>query len=230
MPYKRRTYKRKRRYHNGIFKRHKRRYAQARSNKAPVPTTYYTKLRYSESINRTIGVGQADYFTFRANSVYAPTQTISGHQPRGFDQLMLLYNQYTVVGARITVTAAPNNADGGDNNFIWGLAQRNSITSLTSNLADYTEGRNVKSRMLSNGLSTEAKVLSMNMNIGKYLGVSKPLSDNTLSGNASANPLTEAYFVLFSGAPTAAANEKIQYYVNIDYSVVFTKPKVLPIS
>ena len=143
---------------------------------------------------------------------------------------MTLYNRYTVVGCKITITAAPNNPDGGDNNLIFGIAMRNSTGTITSNLVDYTEGRTVRSRMLSNGLSTEARTMTMNMNVGKYLTVSKILSNEKLGAKEGYDPETQAFFVVYSAAPTAAANEKIQFFVNLEFTAVFTKPKVLPLS
>ena len=221
MPFRRKT--RKPRFR----RRRRRRTTQGRSNKAPLPNSFYTKLRYTDSISVQNSFGNASTYLFRANSLFDPDFTGIGHQPRGFHQFMTLYNKYTVVGAKITLSAAPEEVDGNGENFVFGIAQRNTSGSASTNLQDYTEGRNVKSRMMSNGLSTEAKLMTSSMNIGRYLGSSKPLSDATLQGDASSGPTNEAFFYIFSAAPRATANTRIQYQVTVEYTAVFTHPKVL---
>lgn len=66
------------------------------------------------SITRTLAVGmRADVDPaaasaptvkiFNLNSLYDPTGSISGQQPLGFDQHMLLYRNYCVVGIRVRI-------------------------------------------------------------------------------------------------------------------------------
>ena len=44
----------------------------------------------------------------RLNSLFDPNLSGLGHQPRGFDQLMAVYEKYTVVAAKITVCYVSN--------------------------------------------------------------------------------------------------------------------------
>lgn len=217
MPYKRRTsaprYK----------KRAKRYRRKTRARKAPMPNTFYTKLRYTESLSRNISVGSANTYIYQANNLFDPDFTGTGHQPRGFDQFMLLYNHYTVVGAKITLTASGEDSSG--ENYVFGITQRSDASSASSELKDYTEGRTVVSRMIAGGLSNPSKTVSSSMNIGRFLGVSKPLSETDLAGSKTAGPERPAYFYLFAAQPTAGSSSgRIQYQITIDYSVVFHGP------
>lgn len=219
MPFKRKSYKtRPKRYRRRRFKRNK-------ITKAPMPNTFYTKLRYTDSISRTLVVTSANTYIYSANNLYDPDLTGTGHQPRGFDQFMLLYRQYTVVGAKITISATGQD-DSGDS-YIFGITQRTDGTSVSTNLIDYTEGRTVTSRMLAGGLHNPSKTISSSCNIGRYLSSPKPLSDATLTGTEAGGPVNQAYFYIFAALPhSGGAGGRIQYQVTIDYSVVFHKPKL----
>ena len=63
-----------------------------------------TALRYHETfdINPTVGGVPAQY-NFRSNSCYDPNFSGIGHQPRGFDQIMSMYQYLAVREAQIEV-------------------------------------------------------------------------------------------------------------------------------
>ncbi len=89
MPYKRKPKTTRRRAPRKY--RRRRTTVQARSNKAPLPNSFYTKLRYTDSLTVQHSFGNAGTYIFRANDCYDPDLTSTGHQPRGFDQFMSLY-------------------------------------------------------------------------------------------------------------------------------------------
>jgi hypothetical protein len=69
--------------------------------KAPIPNKFATKLRYSESVNIDPSLGGVPgVHVFNASSCYDPNTTGIGHQPRGFDQWMAMFDHFTVVGSR----------------------------------------------------------------------------------------------------------------------------------
>lgn len=77
----------------------KRTYSGATSRRLPLSsdhrllrTTQNCVLRYHETFNLNPGVGGTPgVYVFRANSCHDPNLTGVGHQPRGYDQLMALY-------------------------------------------------------------------------------------------------------------------------------------------
>lgn len=189
-----------------------------------MPNTYHTKLRYTESISRTIVVTNANTYIFRANNLFDTDLTGTGHQPRGFDQFMLLYSKYTVLGAKITLSAAGE--DTTNDNYVFGITQRSDATSISFDLKDYTEGRTVTSRMLSGGVNNPSKTISQSINIGRFLGIKSPLSEQDLAGTANTGPINQAYFYIFAAMPTSTGGGQIQYQITIDYNVVFHSPKL----
>ena len=64
------------------------------------PERYRTKLRYADEF-KMVTASSTGSWIFRANSVFDPDYTGTGHQPRGFDQLCSSsgpYNRYCVTG------------------------------------------------------------------------------------------------------------------------------------
>lgn len=69
------------------------------------PNHIIRKLNYYHK--STIANGTIDFTggtLLRATSLYDPWYSAGGGQPRGFDQYMLLYQKYLVLGAKITVS------------------------------------------------------------------------------------------------------------------------------
>ena len=86
-------------------------YSGATSSKVPLSmdhqllrTRQNCVLRYHEtfSLNPTIG-GVPALFSFRSNSCFDPNFTGIGHQPRGYDQIMSMYQYLSVREAQIEI-------------------------------------------------------------------------------------------------------------------------------
>lgn len=103
-------YKRKRKK---TYNRRKRRsnYNGMVSNRAPIPRTFTTKMKYSTIIQLNPGVGAPAYHTFSANSIYDPDVTGTGHQPKGFDELTALFDHYCVLGSKLSATYIPTDGE-----------------------------------------------------------------------------------------------------------------------
>lgn len=70
----------------------------------PFPTKMQARMRYAESITLDASGGLATSYLFRANSIFDPNFTGTGHQPYGHDTYQSIYNHYKVDRATITVT------------------------------------------------------------------------------------------------------------------------------
>lgn len=65
---------------------------------ADQPLRKFVKLKYVQHMSVAgPAIGAIVIKVFRTNSLYDPDFTLGGHQPYGFDQLMLQYNHYTVL-------------------------------------------------------------------------------------------------------------------------------------
>lgn len=72
-----------------------------------MPFTYYTRLPYAGTISQSASVG-GGAAQWRLNSIHDPNVAAgTGHQPRGHDQLQLLYQRYLVYGAMVEFNGRP---------------------------------------------------------------------------------------------------------------------------
>lgn len=196
--------------------------------KAPMPNIMAVKLRYCDTVlidPATPGI--AGVHVFRANSLYDPDYTGTGHQPRGFDQLMTMYDHFVVVGARIHVTF-DHQYNTSYNPQIVGIALKDS-PSAYANVNDYQEGRNVVTVMMPASPladSGHSRTLTKTFSTRKFLGRSKPLSDPELKGSTSADPTEQAFFHLFTAVPGSLGDEgPINCTVRIEYLAILIEPK-----
>jgi hypothetical protein len=69
----------------------------------PLPSTQKVMLKYSDFLSFTPNGAPTNYI-YSCNNLYDPNVTGVGHQPRGFDQLMALYDHFVVISAVAEVT------------------------------------------------------------------------------------------------------------------------------
>lgn len=74
---------------------------------SPFPMSRTVWMRYCTTISLDADTGGSASYLFRANSIFDPDLTGTGHQPYGHDQWQSVYNHYLVSNSRIRVTAIP---------------------------------------------------------------------------------------------------------------------------
>lgn len=70
------------------------------------PNNLISKLRYCDSFNLTCTSGSRALNVFAANGIFDPDITGVGHQPMWRDNFAAIYDQYVVIGSKITVKFA----------------------------------------------------------------------------------------------------------------------------
>lgn len=204
-------------------KRRFRRKKQLSFKKPLMAPKHFCKLRYQTNVSINPGAaGTAAVHTFRANGLYDPDLTGVGHQPRGFDQIMSLYDHYVVLGSKISVTFANTNAS--VYNKLVGITLQDDGTTSTD-VNDYMERSYVSSGMLSATGSQHVITRSLNCSVKRFLGRSSVLSDPQLKGGASSNPTEEAIFHVFGATMQSVDGQVIDCSVIIDYLVAFIEPR-----
>jgi len=192
-----------------------------------MPVIYRHKLYYCENSFSVTGTsGALGNYYFSANGIYDPNVTGTGHQPMGFDQVMLFYEQYTVVASKITVNAAS-----------LGALPCKSAVFLNPDVGSFT----VPSSLMENGLITP-KIHGVNGSpnqIQSHLSCSIPayfgrnrnaralVDDVTLSGTVSANPSEQVYYGIAVWDPFASTTVGIEVEVTIEYDTIFWEPRKL---
>lgn len=182
-------------------------------------------MRYFTTI--TLDPGLAGFpatHYFSANSLFDPDAGIGGHQPRGFDQIMELYDRYRVDECLIEVYANGSNTSGGSNNLITLSAKDNPLVPFSrEGLMEYQA---MTETMITEKFDTAKLTYSMKPN--QFLGLDT--NDETLKGSASSNPASQAYFEV-GVLPISEDNVgAVSFGVRLTYKCTLSEPKNPPMS
>lgn len=180
-------------------------------------------LRYSQKFSLTPGSGVVSSRNFSANGVYDPDFVIGGAQPRGFDQLMTMYDHCVVLKSKCEVFVAADEPN--TKTDIIDISLRDTAFT-SSNYRDFEEYGLHKRRILAPAESgQEVGYLSMEADVNKFLGRSSPLSDPELKNSVGSNPKEDAWWTISLYSVSGAASVKRDIIVTITYDVVFIEPK-----
>lgn len=205
---KKRGYRRRKRYNAPIM--------QPRY-KGPLTVKVKSKMCYvAPLLQLSASAGSLATYVFSANGLYDPDITGVGHQPRGFDELMGLYNHYTVIGASCTTKWNTNVANG---QLVCLAIQGN--PNVESNIVDYSEQGNCVTRALADNT---AVTITTRVAPLKYLG-GKKLGDDDVQGSVSSNPDEQVYFHCACARADGVSAPDASLYVELNYIVVFHEPK-----
>jgi hypothetical protein len=187
-----------------------------------MPVHFRTTLSYSQKVSINPTAGLAAVQVFSANGLYDPDVTGTGHQPRGFDQLITMYDHYVVERARIRVYM---DNSGNSRPAMAAIMARDSTTT-SSDLYDYIENNSAAVTLTGCSGSLQV-VLSHSVDVRKFLGRGNVLSDPELKGSASSNPTEQLYFHIACGDTDSITNLNAVFcIVKIEYDVVLVEPKV----
>lgn len=220
------TYRRKRPY----YKRYRRRnYRKKRATNMPINTPLRkllkAKLNYTESGSFPTTLQLYNNYTFSANGLYDPNKTGTGHQPMAFDQLMSMYYHYTVIGAHCKVTFINNTPDDVSDEPLWvGIGISRSSSTTWTSISQFEEQTGTKMVLCnSTQKNGNSRTLTATINPPKYLGISKPLSEDTLKGTSSTNPNEELFFHLFIST-LGSVSPECNMKVDLSYITIFSEP------
>jgi len=192
-------------------------------NWVPVfPARTTRRLRYSTSASITGTAGVVGTYIFSANGLYDPDVTGTGHQPMGFDQLMLSYNHYFVTAAKIYVGF--RNSSVTNPNVAIRVVADATATTVVDTIMEYgllnTDVLDYK------GTSGSVKRLTESVSIRKIQGVDDILDCEELGGTAATNPVEQTYFHIVTW-DISGTNYTVLFDVVIEYTAVFVEPRLL---
>jgi hypothetical protein len=186
------------------------------------PAKCVKRLRYYDQVSVTSTSGSVGSYVFSCNGLYDPNITGTGHQPMGFDQMMLSYNHYAVLSAKITVTAT--NQIAGPATFSVSVTPSNTPVTVVSQIMEF--GGNTSEALEGKGVSGEARVIQAACNIKKIQGIKDVSDDNTLRGDSANNPIEQSYFMV-QAWNTLGLSGIVYFDVIIDYVALFNEPRIL---
>jgi len=188
---------------------------------------YKAHLRYHTDVDMGVQGSSPVGYVFSANGLYDPDITSTGHQPMGFDQLMVFFQHYCVLSSRINVEFR-NYISSTGQAVECALAIQRSTTVL-SVWDRLIEAGNCTTSVLTsipNGGGPQPSRFASKVRIADFQSVPNIMNDDTLRGTAASNPATQVYFVVYTRLPDAGgpSTEHVFMSVVIDFDAVFTEP------
>lgn len=193
------------------------------------PARYRCTLRYhEEELSTTSTTGVPNQYFFSANGVYDPNVTGTGHQPIGFDQMMLFFEQCTVVRSKISVDLLNSNSTV-YSRFVLFLTPDTTVLTDANRIM---ENGQLRSTILSPNTTLGAVgSLHLDCNVATYFGrvrnLRSLLDDDNLYTTAAANPVEQVYYALGNWDPYGSTSLTAFFNVTIEYDVMFWEPRKL---
>lgn len=167
----------------------------------------------------------AGSLVFSANGLYDPDITGTGHQPIGFDQLMLFYNHYVVTTSKIIVQ---------------GINLSSTPACISVNRSADNTPLTFPSQIVENGnlkycilprveCQNDFNTMSIATDIAKFGGVDDIMDSAVYRGNVNNNPGEGSFYHVQVWSPlSSAATVNVSMMVTIEYDAWFIEPKPVP--
>lgn len=190
------------------------------SGRSGFPTSLRTKLRYHEDVGFSSASGVVSGNVFRANSLFDPNETGTGHQPLYFDQFSAVYNRYQVVSSTITIVFSPVSEVAATSDWLVGVVGQstNSIGSVPSTLC---EQGHAKWAVINGRLGgPNQKTLTLSYTPESCLALTN--KDTDVGALINANPDQSYKFLVWCADMQATGTTLLIGSVDITYDVVFS--------
>lgn len=186
------------------------------------PKMLRNTIKYSDitAITLTTGFGQ---YLFSCNGLYDPNITGTGHQPMYFDQLMQIYDHYTVTASRIKLQ--PINTT---QNILCGVfVDDDTTTGLAVGVSTTLIEKPGCVWKAMNGSFQEWPTLRNSWKASQYFGPGT-MADPNMQGSVGANPSEQSYYVIGCFDATASAAGSVTVVVEIEYDVIWDELTSMP--
>jgi len=179
------------------------------------PPQLFNTVRYVESVPISCDTGGNGYYNFSCNGLFDPNNTGTGHQPLYFDQLISIYDHYTVLSSTITIQPTTINV-----NVPFIVATYvDDDTSGAIGVSSVLERPGVKWQQVM-PLAGQSSKLKCTWNAKKIFGPGTQ-ADPSMQGNVSGNPTEASYFLIYVGGNIDASLSTIRVLVTIEYKCVW---------
>jgi len=191
------------------------------------------RLRYVEQISLNPGVNGIDKYYFRANDMFDPNKTGTGHQPLGFDQWVgTIYDHFTVVGSKIKVTPTQQGYDAtGTNACVYGVILDDNDKFTYTNPAQILESKQGKGSVLignpGTGAGNKPRPATRTFSSKRFFGAKALVGKDLYRGGATFSPTEDAFYGVWCGSVGGNDPDLLNFLVEIEYVAVLTEPKFL---
>lgn len=199
-----------------------------------VPDRYMCRLRYCDVTVLDGDATSAASQAYRANDLYDPDSTGIGHQPKGFDQLCLMYGKFTVLGSKISVQPISLTNASISPYGVWGIGTSFTGTAFSGKtLGSIMESENnvAHARYAGNTNHTSMVGPVSQFRAVRYFSGRKffnePMNGSEYSCDSSHPPANVAYFEVWCVGDGTSNPGSLQFLVQIEYIVRCSAPLFL---
>lgn len=186
-------------------------------------------LYYDYQLSATMpNTGLAVTYLYTANGAWDPDITGSGHQYMGYDQMMAMYEQATVVRSTLTVTFLPGHQ------LRASLGLNPDTTAITDPVKIMENGLVVTEASPVGVTQNKLPSMTLDCDVRKYFGrhtYQDLLNDDKLASTAGSNPTEQVYYALnFWQAFGINSTQNVSFDVCLSADIIFWEPKKLAVS
>jgi len=195
------------------------------SSNIGLPNRKHVKLVYCEQFIVSPGAAAtASVQRMLINSLYDPNSTGTGHQPMGFDQWALHYNEYVVKGAKVTTTFT--NVNPGNSPIRVGHTYQ-TATSIDHTITSRLERQQWKNQKLLLGTSDSQATVTSYFSTKKFFAVKDLRDEHQMTSLVTGSPTLPAYCFFWAqeASGTGAFAEDLICETKIEFICEFIKPK-----
>lgn len=186
------------------------------------PKKMVMKHRYHETIDIVSNSGAIGSAVISANGMYDPNVGGAGHQPYYFDQMAALYNHFTVIGSKITVTF--NQRSTGNTTATCAIHKNDDAAFGPLSMDTMIEMNSGKFKVLPAGGGYKTCTLTNSWSAKKMFGGST-MGNDQLRGNASTNPAEQTMYVITSQPTDILSTQTVVAEILVEYIAVWTELK-----
>lgn len=223
-------------------------------NRLGFPQQMRSTLRYTYRSEFALTNTTAQTSTIRANDLFDPNYATGGHQPRGFDEFMSIYNEFTVLGSKVKVDFMYEGylnptTTGTAGNLIQAISGVSTSSYEVPGCPPVAVGIHKGVELLSSGTAIEqmekdrtvskimtpnaSETLRMSLKASDFFGKKTLVGSEGYIGNKIKGPDEEIYFEVWAcrlDDNYNSGNIRVPIYVTVEYDAVFTKPLTLSAS
>lgn len=181
------------------------------------PNTIITKLRYCDQLTQTSTSGSVVSYVFAANGIFDPDVSGVGHQPMYRDNYAALYDQYVVIGSKITVTAT----NMGTTSMTFGINGDDDSAGSATISTKMEQNNSSWIQLGPSGSGSDTGTVICTFEPNRDFGVDAK-SDGASATVVSSNPSELWCYQVFCAANNSGTG-RLEFSVEIDYTVKWSE-------
>lgn len=188
---------------------------------APWGFSRLVKLRYVDTnivMNPTPTTN--DIYIYRANDLFDPNYSATGHQPRGYDQWMNMYKKSVVLGSKIKCSFTSSDVTNSD---VHCIVKVDTEPTSTSDILDDLELRSVKHKIRT-GNATYPTVVTHYYSHKKWFPKAKPMTDINQHGTRTSSVTDPVFFIIAVGSQDGTDANALKLTVELEYTAMLFDP------